>query len=461
MNEKNSDQNGGGSIPKPPRTFRRTVLWLGPGITWLAAGAGGAGELLFPPRIGSLYGYTFFWALVLAIVFKWFINREIGRFSVSTGASLLDGFRLLPGPGNWAVWIIMVPQLLVSISAIAGLASSAATALILMLPGSVLLWLGVILLSTMTFLLIGRYGLLEKVATILAILLAIAGIVAAITVFPGPGKLAAGLVPSLPSDADYQEVLPWLSFILAGAAGMIWYSYWVPAKGYGAAEVFERINRVRGKDEYSEQDVNRLRGWIREMTIDNTLGVIGGLFIVTAFLILGAELLGPEGIVPEKQRVAEVLGRMLENVWGRVGFWFMIVGVFLGFYNTTLTNQDGWGRLLGNGVKILGTGLSSQEHAWLDNRRLRKVFIVLISFGAFGLYALVGRPVGLLQIAGIIEAFQIPVVAALVLFLNHRFLPEPLRPRKLVLVGMAVAILFYLSFALFYILSKTGIIGGG
>ena len=39
--------------------------------------AAGSGELLFTPRVGSLYGYTLLWALLLAVTFKWFINREI------------------------------------------------------------------------------------------------------------------------------------------------------------------------------------------------------------------------------------------------------------------------------------------------------------------------------------------------------------------------------------------------
>jgi hypothetical protein len=61
-----------------------------PIITWTAAGAC---ELLFPPRVGSLYGSRFLWSLILAIFLKWFISREIGRYSVSTGRCLLEGYK--------------------------------------------------------------------------------------------------------------------------------------------------------------------------------------------------------------------------------------------------------------------------------------------------------------------------------------------------------------------------------
>lgn len=122
-------------IHQPPKTWRQSLRWLGPGLTWMAAGAGGAGELLFPPRVGSLYGYAFLWAVVAAVALKWFINHEIGRLTTCTGVTLLDGFNKIPGPRSWAVWLIVVPQLFVGVGAIAGLAGSAATALILVFPG--------------------------------------------------------------------------------------------------------------------------------------------------------------------------------------------------------------------------------------------------------------------------------------------------------------------------------------
>ncbi|MEO7436429.1 MAG: Nramp family divalent metal transporter [Candidatus Binatia bacterium] len=92
--------------------------------------AAGSGELLFTPRVGALYGYALLWALCTAVVLKWFINREVGRFTVCTGATVLEGFRHLPGPRNWAVGLILVPQLVVAVATIAGLAGAAATALI-------------------------------------------------------------------------------------------------------------------------------------------------------------------------------------------------------------------------------------------------------------------------------------------------------------------------------------------
>jgi Mn2+/Fe2+ NRAMP family transporter len=434
-------------IQSPPVNWKQKIKWLGPGITWMAAGAGGAGELLFPPRVGSLYGYAFLWALLLAILLKWFVNREIGRYAVCTGRSLLSGYQTLPGPRNWAIWVIVVPQVVVAIASIAGIAGSAATAFVLLFPGSVKVWTGFTVFTGAALLTLGSYKVMEKVAMVFAILLGVIGIVTAISVFPEPDKLIQGLRPQLPANTNYIEIIPWLSFVLAGAAGMTWYSYWIPAKGYGAAG--QKDLSTVWKD---ENNIQKLKGWLREMTLDNSLGVIGGLLIVLAFLILGAELLGPQNLVPEQNKVAAVLGKMLESTWGRAGFWIMIAGVLTGFWNTAMTNQDGWTRLLSNGTAIL-ISRKNIPAKWKDENRLRNgIRWIVLALFPFVVYSIAGEPIGLLQLAGVIEAIHIPVIAGLTLFLNATTLPLALRPSRTALVFNLIACLFFVVFAILYII---------
>jgi len=143
-------------IPQPPKGWQR-FLWLGPSFLWMLSAAG-SGELLFTPRIAALYGYSLLWALLAAVILKWFINREVGRFSVCTGATILEGFKQIPGPKNWAVWLILLPQVFVAISTVAGLAGAAATALILMTGGTVQMWTVIIILVTAAIVLLGQYS---------------------------------------------------------------------------------------------------------------------------------------------------------------------------------------------------------------------------------------------------------------------------------------------------------------
>jgi Mn2+/Fe2+ NRAMP family transporter len=424
-------------VPEAPRG-RRRLLWLGPGFLWMVSAAG-SGELLFTPRVGALYGYGLLWALLAAVALKWAINREVGRFAVCAGVPLLAGVARLPRFGPWALGILVVPQLAVAVATIAGLASASATALALALPGDVRLWSAAALLAAAALAAWGRYGWVEKPATAMALALGAASVAAAAAASPSGAEMARGLVPRIPPDADYGEILPWLGFMLSGAAGMIWYSYWICAKGYGAAG--RAANGSVEPPSLRAEDRSRLSRWVGQMTLDNTV----------AFLVLGAEFLRPQGLVPEEDRVAATLGRLLGGVWGRAGFWFMVLGAFIGFWSTVLSDQDGFGRMFADGTRLL-LRRGGREPAWAREAALRRVFVIVVLTAApMALYLAVGKPVGLLKLAGAIEAAHIPVVAGLTLFLNARVLPEELRPSWPSRLAAGFAGAFFAVFAVLYL----------
>jgi Mn2+/Fe2+ NRAMP family transporter len=418
--------------------------------------AAGSGELLFTPRIGAQYGYALLWALLAAVALKWGINREIGRMTVVTGAPVLT---VAAGRGwKWALWLLLAPQLVVAVATIAGLAGAAATALVLALPGDIRVWTVASVLASSALVFAGRYRVIERTAILLAGALGIAAVAAALSVGPDPGALARGLLPRVPAAADPQEVLPWLGFLLSGAAGMLWYSYWLAARGYGAAATATE-GGTGDVESLSGEARARLRGWLRLMTLDNTVAVAGTLIITTAFLVLGTELLRPRGLVPDEGRVAEVLGRLLGDVWGRAGFWFMVLGVFVGFWDTVLSDQDGFARMYAAGLpQLLGRRLPA---GLADERRLKRVFVVVVLTALpIAIYLAAGEPVGLLKVAGAVEAAHIPVVAVIVLVLNRRALPRDLQPRWPSMALVALAAVFFTAFAGYYVASLAGLVGG-
>jgi Mn2+/Fe2+ NRAMP family transporter len=436
------------SVPQPPSGLKEKIKWLGPGFLWMVSAAG-SGELLFTPRIGALYGYTLLWAMVIAVVLKWFINREIGRYTVCTGRTVIDGFSELPGPRNWALYLILVPQLFVAVTSIAGLAGSSATALILVLPGDIRIWTIVAILASTSLVIWGKFKAVEKVATVLAVALGITAVIAATSVFPPVGDFIAGFLLKIPEDAKHEEILPWLGFMLSGAAGLIWYSYWIQEKGYGMKK-----GNTEMVTHLSENQKNKLLQWIRQMTLDNTVAVVGTLIVTLSFLILGTQLLKPKGLIPDENKVAEVLGQLLQQVWGPVGFWFMITAVFIGFWDTVLSDQDGFGRMFTGGTRLLLRRFRSSR--WLDEKNLKKIFVAgLVTILPIILYLLMGEPVRLLKIAGAIEAAHIPFVVVLVLYLNSKQLPKELKPSLVTFIFTAIAGLFFAAFAVMYILQMS------
>jgi hypothetical protein len=284
-------------------------------------------------------------------------------------------------------------------------------------------------------------------------------VVAAIFVFPNIGELAGGLVPQIPNNVQYQEILPWLGFMLAGAAGLMWYSYWVEAKGYGAAGI--KGQEAIDPKQLSQEQRKKLRGWISLMTFSNTLAVVGALLAALSFLILGGELLRPEGLVPRENQVAETLGRLLGNLWGPFGFWFMVGVVFITFCSTTLSVEDGFGRMFADGTQIILQGFGVRSR-WNSEKFLQRVYIVvLLTILPIAIYLFFGKPIGLLQTAGAIEAAHIPIVTGLTLYLNYRMLPKELRPSKFTFGATAIAGIFFAAFAIIYLLQLLGAIGTG
>ncbi len=172
--------------------------------------------------------------------------------------------------------------------------------------------------------------------------------------------------------------------------------------------------------------------------------------IALAFLILGAEILKPQGLVPSENKVAEVLGGLLGTLWGPVGFWFMITAVFVGFWDTVLSDQDGFGRMFANGSMALAGRLGIDLPVGAES--LRRLFVgVLTTAIPIALYLAIGEPVTLLKIAGIIEAAQLPILAILVLWLGRRELPAELRPSSLTTGATMLAALFFGLFAVVYL----------
>jgi hypothetical protein len=193
------------------------------------------------------------------------------------------------------------------------------------------------------------------------------------------------------------------------------------------------------------------------MTLDTTTAVVGTMIITIAFLILGTELLKPKGLVPEENKVAETLGSILGSLWGPIGFWFMVVGVFIGFWDTVLSDQDGHSRLFTSGTRhLLGSKLKGK---WSSEKFLKNFFVVvLVTILPVVLYLIVGNPVQLLKLSGAIEAAHIPFVTALTLYLNKKALPKQLQPSTVVFIITVIAALFFAIFAAIYLLQLAGVI---
>lgn len=84
------------------------------------------------------------------------------------------------------------------------------------------------------------------------------------------------------------------------------------------------------------------------------------------------------------------------------------------------------------------------------------IIVTWLTAAPIVVYLIMGEPVGLLKIAGAIEAAHIPVVTAMILYLNLRWLPPDLRPSRVTTLVTAVSGLFFAGFAGVYVYQLIG-----
>ncbi len=467
-------------VPPPPTGLER-LKWLGPGLLWMLSSVG-AGSVLFTPRVGSRYQYDLLWIPLLIFIFMWVMIREAGRYTVVSGKTLLEGYNALPGPRGWAVWIIFVPQLIAAAVSIAGVGALVGSDLMIAFPGTHMLFAVAPILVSCALVVSGHYSGVERVSQALAFLLVTAIVITAFQVFPAPARLGHGLRPHIPEDAQIYFILPWVGYVLAGAIGITWFSYWVATRGYGGGVV--GISEMPSNNHTSETDPEtaeiddavreaRIQAWIRTMSATAGFGVVTGGIVVLSFLILGTELLAPEGIMPAGIDVARSLTHLLSDIWGWAGYWLMIAAVFIALGGTILANQDGWGRTFTDATLILDRNqregpvpvkpllarlndrLPFEADGWSP---LKNGYVILVTtLLPLLILLLVENPVQLLSIAGIIAAAHTPVVVFLTLKLNRTRLPDPFRPSLISSAMMTLSGLFYGGLAVLQILKLIGI----
>ncbi len=95
-------------IEAPPTKIGGILLRLGPGLI-IAGSIVGSGELIATTSTGAVAGFWLLWLILIGCVIKVFVQVEMGRYTVTTGKTAMDGLAEVPGPrleghGNWLIW---------------------------------------------------------------------------------------------------------------------------------------------------------------------------------------------------------------------------------------------------------------------------------------------------------------------------------------------------------------------
>ena len=82
------------AIEPPPASFLPALRRVGPGMG-LAAAIVGSGELIATTTLGAQVGFAALWIILVSCAIKPVVQGELGRYTIATGHTGLEGFNRL------------------------------------------------------------------------------------------------------------------------------------------------------------------------------------------------------------------------------------------------------------------------------------------------------------------------------------------------------------------------------
>jgi len=459
------------AIKKPPIGLAAFAL-VGPSFVW-AAEYIGSGEVILATRTGAILGTAVLWAIVMGIFLKFWIGMSGARYTVCTGEGMIDMFSRMPGPKNWAVWVVLVVQFLAGTFSIGAVVTAAGVFVSSLFPAHMIPesmrsifpglcgWAVTIVAVAVVW--SGLFNVLKIVMSILVLIVVLGVLYVAAHVFPGIGVLLNSLtfsVPAVPewatsldkvSENPWKEILPLLGWGAGGFASQVWYTYWVLGAGYGAAagRGYGRSADVASLRKMTRDAAVKIKGWCRVLYIDSSLAVVIGIVVTGAFFIAGSGVLGPEKIAPEGPDVAIKLSTVFSSRWGSAGgFLFMVAGA-AALISTQIGQLAGWPRLLADSCRICIPGFN-KKFSWKWQFRMFLLFFLCANMVI--VFCFKEKPVVLVQFAALLDGLLLtPLQAILVAVGLFVVMPKMLsteaakvlKPNWIFAIGLVIAFLVF------------------
>jgi len=430
-------------LPQAPQSIWRIV---GPGI--IAAGVGlASGEFILYPYIASQVGLVFVWAALVGLATQFFINMEIERYTLATGETALTGFSRY-----WRHWGLVFAVMTYFANLFPGWATSSATLVTYLWGGSVtwiaigmLVSIGLILtLAPVVYVALERAQML-KVAAVLVLL--IVGAIFAITADAYADVPQIVTDPGIPvEELGIAVLLGALAFAGGGGGQNLVQSNWIRDKGFGMGKHVPRIESpVTGKPEAAPstgyvfeptvENLSRWRTWWRFANAEqlSTFVLITFISIVFTSLLAYSTVFG-EADLPDDIEFLRFEGEQLkEAVGGWFGAFFWFIGAFA-LYAAALGIVDYTSRLAADVLKTSYLRDASESSIYFG------LVWGLVAIGCTILLVGFDQPLVLIVISAVVGGFMMFIYSGLLILINRRVLPGPIRIRGFRLGALVWAI---------------------
>jgi len=425
----------------------------------LLATAIGSGELIIWPYITTTVGVGLLWLAAFGFATQYFLNMEIERYTLVTGETAVTGFSRF-----WKPWGIVFALGAILPNAFPGWAASGATMITYLIGGG-----SVPLIATIGLIAIGLaitvspvvYQTLEKVEMVLVVII-VAFLLLAI-VIATDASVWAGIVTEAPSgianlpryinELGIATILGAIAFAGAGGASNLVQSNWIRDKGLGmGAHMPKIVSPITGEEEAApsigymmrtdEENVRRFKGWWKVANQEQIFTfVILGLLTLIGLSVLVASVL-PQGTYGEPGDIA-FLQKEAQALANQIGTWFEYFFYIAGFavlFSTNIGIIDYVSRLTADTLK---TGYLAESEFWTESKIYFVIAWIMCIAGSIILFAGLEQPLVLLIIASAGGGVVMFFYSGMLIWLNRRALPEPVRLKGVRLVAMVITFVFF------------------
>ncbi|MBM9468770.1 Nramp family divalent metal transporter [Nakamurella leprariae] len=432
-----------------PAAPTRYLPLIGPGI--IAAGVGlASGEFILYPFIASQVGLVFVWAAVVGLVTQFFLNMEIERYTLATGETALTGFSRY-----WRHWGLVFAILTYFANLWPGWATSSATLFSYLFGGTpryiaigLLVLIGLILtLAPVVYVALERAQMLKVAAVILLFVVAAIFAIGASAWGDLPQVVTRPRIPA--EELGFAVLLGALAFAGGGGGQNLVQANWIRDKGFGMGSYVPRlVSPITGQPEAepstgyifqpNERNLSRWRGWWKFANIEQltTFVLITFLTILFTSLLAYATVYGTPDLANNINFIkteGEILGERV-GPWFQYFFWF--VGAF-SLFAAALGIVDYTSRLAADVVKTSYARKinESKLYAWL--------VWGLVAIGIAVLLVGFDQPIVLLVIAAVVGGFMMFIYSGLLILINRKLLPAPIKVRGVRLAALVWSILLF------------------
>ena len=399
---------------------------LGPGILF-ASTCIGVSHLVQSTRAGADFGFQLVIFIVLANLLKYPFFEFGSRYAAATRKNLLEGYK---AEGDWVLWIYFILSLASMFTVTAAVTFVTAGML-----NNLIGWefnptylSGIILIVCTLILILGKYSILDTLLKIVGAVLLISTLTAFLGVL-GKGRIEPmeGFVP-----AELME----RNNIIFLIALMGWMPTAVDLSTWNSLWAIERMNQTGYKAK------------LKEVLFDFNFGYIVTAILAICFLTLGAYVMYGTGeeLSSNSTEFSDQVVRLYTNALGSWTYPVIAIAAFSAMFSTTITVVDGFGRAMGETVRLLffkSAGIKTLYTVMM-------LIVAVISF--FFILLLSANLKDLVDLATTLSFVIAPVIA----YINYRVIMSDqieaeFRPKPWLKNLAIIGLIFLTVFALIYI----------